>query len=319
MQERFLGPGDAGGDDAPYPLVEKLQVTLPFSSYTAVPGNPEDGGGFVLDEAAETTVAVNSWEQARPVQPTTAMGMRGRSFGPVTAIAIAPDSPIDCCDLWFGGAETRTRHRISVGAPLLGVPAEFGEVTVTLPRSPPNPFEGSGEASQTWLTENDVHDALRGIVQRPVNALDDRAEMEIPLRLLMWRRGFPTFAMTRRAPYGADAMYILTGAGLAYKRLWLCTMGRSTVEITINSQSNVVAQYIIEGHDPTLVTTLDTANTNNRLHRTRVAKTLDQFAFNAGPQGYKKTFTEPFAWYSVRVSHNGGAPRAAISMLARDA
>jgi hypothetical protein len=301
------------------PSVEKITISMPFGFYAAVPGNPEDGGGIAFDEITGTT-AINTYEQAA-LGPSGKLALPNRlhSSGPIAAIMIAPDSPIDCCDLWFGaGSGTMQRHRIGVGAPLVGFPSDLGECVCTLPSPIPDPFDNNteGDNAATWLGKNDVFDSVEGGGQTSIAPADSRAEMNTPLRLWALRGNAPQINHTKRAPYVADAYYTMTGAGIGYRRFWFVTQGRRSIDATVYNLGANPLLATVEAHSLTLKQK-GGALTHREIQRNRTQHVMTAQAVASGAW-FKRTYDERFALYSVRIDHGGAAVKAAIHLEARD-
>lgn len=297
------------------PSVEKLIVRLPFGNYASVPGEPGDGGSLGRDEVGGAAHwANNTYESAIVDVP---YANRPHGDGPPIAIMIAPDSPIDAVDLWFSHADSSAqRYRVGVGCPLVGLPSDLGQLRASLPHSIPDPWEGSGEASQTWLAENVVFDSISGEGQTSILPADDRAEAGIPCRLWLLRGAAPSIAHVRRAPYSADAFFGLDGATTAYARLWLATLGRASVEVTVCNEGANDLNVTVAGSDPAI--TIGTAISLQTLHRRRAEQIEDAAIVRVG-EIYRRVFAAPHALYSVRIDHNAAAVKAGVAMVARDA
>lgn len=306
-------------------IVERKQLALPLGRYVAVPGDPTLGGAASFDENAQARI--NTFDQAVLV-PTLPLALEQRTRGPITAIAIAADSPIAACDLWLGDATIINRVRIGVGRPFIGNIENIDVAQVTLPRALPDPWENpdGGDTSQQWLTKNYVHDVNIGTTQSPISPLNDRAEFTLPLRLEIYRGDIGSIMLSqiRRAPYPSDMFFSLTGVGLNYCRMWQMTDGRDSIEVVISNQGTKNIKATIAGHDPTLKTK-GGVNSNNIVIRDRCEFITDVVVVPASAGGvsgvFKRTYTEPMSWYSVRIEPNTAADaiKGAVAMLSRDA
>lgn len=194
--------------------------------YTGVPGPPSNGG--VLAPPADATL-VGSFK-IDPERAARRMAIPKINGQPPIAIAIAPDSAIQSCDLAVGGSHTEsTRHRISPGNPFIGdLDADFA--TVTLPNSIPSIVQGDRLA--IW------------------DSVDINGAGSFPLRLELWYGALPVRTVFR-APYVASFIAEISPDSDATERdLYVCVDGRQRVDVVMfdatGSGSNTFSCYAVE-------------------------------------------------------------------------
>lgn len=181
---------------------------------SSIPNRAAFGGRQSLagDAAAITTAGIASHDSAR-VSQRIELAPRGFS-----AIAIAPDSVISCCDIALGGdAGEVMRHRISPGNPLVGCLDEIDFALVSIPISIPLKIDESSivalDSVNIGLSEADL--PFRGF----------------PLRLELWRGSVFPMRVDRRAPWSGYAIVANMGGGA--KQVYVCVDGRRRVDVIV--------------------------------------------------------------------------------------
>jgi hypothetical protein len=134
--------------------------------------------------------------------------------GPITAIAIAPDSPIEQLDLYVGGAKGEgSIHRIAPGAPFLGTISDNVMVRAVPTREFP-------VLKAIQLAMNDVTSsalARKECAYWELNDCDDddgNHLQGIPARIEIYRGGAYPAAHQRRGRYDAQMIFEVSDRGV---------------------------------------------------------------------------------------------------------
>lgn len=223
---------------------------------SGIPGPVDANGGLILDG----TGSGGGWEDEDLNQPTNSdfntisqtwskLALDAQSYGAgqaITAIAIAPDSAVHSCDLWFGGSPADTqRHRLSPGNPLIMDMSDFRECYVTPVRSLGR--DDTSQAAQTtaglatWLLNHLVWDSGdKGQTRQGTDGPFTVPAYSWPLRLELYFDGAKPVRSTQRATYSAVTEWILNGRGAGQTgssanseeaSLTVCVDGRSRFDV----------------------------------------------------------------------------------------
>lgn len=294
-----------------YGSVDRVSLSLPIGFYVGMPGYPEIGGEFVLDNNASNA---NSTVDQAWLFPLLEAAIKGSTFGPVRAIAIAPDSPIACCDLWLNAAGISTRHRISPGRPLIGDLSDVDAIQVSLPNAMPDPWDedGNADTQAQFLANNFVQDAsLTAALRGAVASVETQINI---VRLELWRGEVPPFSILRRSPYQASMWYSDTASANSYGRVWLVTDGRSRITVDVRNQpNNATLRFQVIGGRSVPAKRVAGQTVSQRL--AHFGTILDDITLQA-QQSIQRVYTAPFDLYSVKFLPPG---QGSCKIIAEDA
>jgi len=225
--------------------IEKL--TLRFGSHagsSVFAGYPDveigRSGGLIPASPA-------AWSNAPTVRPKPGASFesiavfhkfpkRFHGDGPVTAIAIAADSPFDSVDMVIGTATERNRHRISVGSPFLGVIDEDADVYFAPSGSTPllqRPLDLAGVQNARMDLNTLWWDCIAPVTAAAEDSLDS---LTYPCRLNVYRGNHQLGGINSRGVYEADIEWeIVAVDGFATPSIpvmFTLTPGRRRVRVT---------------------------------------------------------------------------------------
>lgn len=163
------------------------------------------------------------------------------------AVAIAPDSPIACCNISFGNSQSdKTTHRISPGNPFIGEINE-GSFAVSLPK-------GAAPALPISAGANFSFDAV------PILGINTA----YPLRLVLYYDNAPVFLnqSDRRPPYWGKCRFLL---GAAQAGIFsMCVDGRRRL-VVITTVGTATASMIVEEREPLIGNTTTTIESGGKI------------------------------------------------------
>lgn len=153
---------------------------------------------------------------------------QGQGVGPVVAVAIAPDSVIQCCDIRLMGVAGEVgRHRVSPGNPLLGV-GDAIYATVTIPNGIP------------FFLVTDAHIFFNAMQFAAGNSeLPNARAVGWPLRLELWRGMLPPLRQNIRAPMFAHGI-LRHANGTDNRTVIACVDGRRRIDIIVYPEGHNV-------------------------------------------------------------------------------
>lgn len=188
---------DGTGVFAGHPSIfERLNVGL-------IPRAEADWTGAPAPFPAGSTVALERAAEKLNVP------RRFAGEGPVNAISIAADSPIEACDVYIGGA-TGACHRIGIGCPLVGAIDENTQILVAPIRDLPAPLR---REFITGAISGDRQIRETSFWEMPLQiSPTDQPIMTMPLRLNLYRgSGLPI--LVHRAQYSANMIFQVLDIG----------------------------------------------------------------------------------------------------------
>ncbi len=323
-----------GGDSASAPQgftshgsVDRVQLTLPPGEYSAVPDQPYGlagfgalGGGAIIDTAAVQSNAVNTFELAN-LQPDLLTVVK--KSGPVRAVAIAADSPIACCDLWFGDATVQNRFRISPGRPFIGDISALDRLLVTVPQAIPNPWDATdnGETVANFLLGS-VFWGSSGVFPTPAGP-SPRVDTSWPLRLELYRGELLPLVFERRSPVYADAWFAIDEGAAAnpkFGQIYIATDGRKYTDVTVVSRNGaaIPMRVTVTGYKPTLAK--KQIGQPQSIRRFPLAFVQDSFLLADGDSFVRRYDSAIFPLMSVRCEPAVGfvAMTAAVNIVSGD-
>ena len=181
--------------------------------------------GFTFGVAAPSNNTIDDVRQ-QLIAPA-----RAHSQGNVTAIAIAPDSPIAACDLRIAGDNGQSIHRIGPGSPYVGRIDVDRHVDVTVVRDLPM------LSRSVLFTGNPDPDQINETVWWDCNASIDPnlgLNIQVPLRLIVYRGDPPPMQITRAPLYAHVGWKVQDrgGAVATQPGLIIIVDGRRKVRVT---------------------------------------------------------------------------------------
>lgn len=176
------------------------------------------------------------------------------AWGNVQAIAIAPDSPIECVDLYINGEGGSSVHRISPSRPFIGTLNESDQLRVVPIRE--LPYLGWVEGQNT--DEATAHSVFWDMTIAPDESLangsappSDVPSVMIPVRLNIYRGNVPAGIAGARAPYHASLAFNTGGGGgaptMGKPRMFVVTDGRRRFRVAAAHLSIAVVNLSIYG------------------------------------------------------------------------
>lgn len=185
------------------------------------------------------------------------------SEGPVRAIAIAADSPIESVDITIAGeGGSGNRVRIAPGSPWIGELGEHDRIHVVPVRSIPllgarydNVLNGAGASMQLaqWKAETVAWDCTIDQVTPANLAPKVLASPLIPVRLEVFRGDTSGLGSKRvRAPYAADVLWKIIDRGDGAPSspcLIVITDGRRRVRCIAGQKNGGAASMAVDGID----------------------------------------------------------------------
>jgi hypothetical protein len=253
------------------------------SAYAGVPGR------LLLDGAARIPAPLSE-----DASPPTVNGLDetgrvvnfplNRGQGSIQCITIAPDSPIECVDLYFNGQSGQSVHRLSSWSPWFGKLDNDVQIRVVPVRSVP--YLGHQIAADTdAIVTSTVHWDMTvtkdlGIVSG--SSIADAPSVQVPVRLNVYRGCMPPVT-GKRAPYNASMVWdtgnVLDGAdlptGVAQIQsagMYVITDGRRRVRVVAGQYNSgaigavrpTMAVYGVEGYKSTVGSPFDVDITADR-------------------------------------------------------
>jgi hypothetical protein len=146
--------------------------------------------------------------------------------GPVTAITIAPDSPIEALDLYLDGG--RVPHRIAPGAPFIGTIDDQLHMRVAPVRDLPS------LSSFYEITDSANYPDEICAWEIARNSVNGQTVALYPARINLIRGSVNPSSQQRRAPYTANVVWEIKDRGGAVPTiptLQVCTDGRRRVRV----------------------------------------------------------------------------------------
>jgi hypothetical protein len=244
--------------------------------------------------------------------------------GPVTAIAIAPDSPIESVDIHIGDPGGFNSHRIGVGSPFVGEIHPTARVIVTPTRPLPMLYRDyAGVLSTTayrrsivtW--EMDQQD-IDGIAATPI------VGPLLPCRLNVYR-GQVSILPERRAPYHASMVWdVDTGGTPVTPEMFVITDGRRRVRVCATLDTNGPASVTIWGVEgrKKIHTTIEGAghpNPSGRIDRPVFDELLAATVISSAPDMLVFDYTgNPYQLFCVKVTSAVNASGGTLDLHAWD-
>jgi hypothetical protein len=228
---------------------------------------------------------------------------------PVTMIAIAPDSNIECADIQFGSNRIN-RHRIAPGAPYIGTPDSDDDFALVAPVRMIPALSDTNSANPIrsyafWDARVDADPAGAG-----VNGLC----VGWPLRLNVYRGDQTPPVMVYRAPLTAVCVFQTSFATATpgQQDFFVCTDGRRRVDVNVarHPLSGAASMTVqIDGIDTTMLQNNDAPSTGSFLtcfdpsgqNANSVVNLLPATALAAGASMVKSYTGNPFWMFRVRV------------------
>jgi hypothetical protein len=223
------------------------------NAYAGIPG------GTLLEGAARLPFPDPALGAAGAVNRLSETGVilripkKAHSLGPVRAISIAPDSPIECVDLYINGSGGSSVHRIGPRSPWIGQLSEDDTIRVVPIRE--IPYLG-------WRQDNDTADvrlnsAFWDCTITPDPALVSAGEISgivdvpsvlIPVRLNLYRGDVPALPSGGRASYHASLLWAAGPAALITSaRFFVITDGRRRVRVVCGQEDGGGASVSLYG------------------------------------------------------------------------
>jgi len=189
--------------------------------------------------------------------------------GPITAIAIAPDSPIEALDLYLDGG--RIPHRIAPGAPYIGAIDDQARMLF----APVRPLPSLASFYEITDSANYPTEICAWEIER---TFDTQTKGLYPARVNLIRGGINPASQHKRAPYVANLVWEIEdrGGAVATKpTLQVCTDGRRRVRViaTMWNRPGAAASLEVYGVEGVSAMTRNNSGLN--------AGTLDLPAFDS--------------------------------------